>query len=91
MLPGQNIIQKPDRSGTEPKLNGPADLFYRKRTGALGYVRFGNVAAAVGYARQRLNSKELGSCVLEVGDRRFENAEFGKILAAIPSTLSDAA
>jgi hypothetical protein len=49
----------------------PADLYFRKRSRTLFYRRFESASAAMGYARSTLSSDELGSCVIDVGDRRL--------------------
>jgi hypothetical protein len=49
----------------------PADLYFRKRSRTLFYRRFESASAAMGYARNTLSADELGSCVIEVGDRRM--------------------
>jgi hypothetical protein len=49
----------------------PADLYFRKRSRTLFYRRFESASAAMGYARSNLSADELGSCVIEVGDRRL--------------------
>jgi hypothetical protein len=59
----------------EPGTGEAADLYYRRPPRALAYRHFDSADAAIQFAHDNLSAPEIASCVLQVGERRFEGGD----------------
>jgi hypothetical protein len=59
----------------EPGADEAADLYYRRPPRALAYRHFESADAAIRFARDSLSASEIASCVLQVGEQRFEGGD----------------
>jgi hypothetical protein len=69
-----------------PDPSEPADLYYRRPPKSLTYRHFDSAGAAIDFVRDNLAAAQVASCVLQVGERRFEGSDVAAMVqrAAAP-------